>query len=68
MATGQGQRADQVHMDVGETAVGNRNGSRLQVDVAVYLPPLAGEAGTCQGRPPVWPGKANRSRRTPTAS
>jgi hypothetical protein len=37
-----GEGADQIHMDVGETAVGNWDVGRLQADMAMDLASLAG--------------------------
>ena len=36
-------------MYVGETAVGNWNVGSLQVDMAMYLAPLAGQTGAGKG-------------------
>ena len=44
-----GEGADQIDMDVGETAVGHWDVGRLQADMAMDLAFLAGQAGTGKG-------------------
>ena len=61
MTRKEGEGANQINMDVGESGNGKRNGSRPKMSMAVHFRSLAGKAGMApEGKHP-WPSEARRN-------